>query len=373
LTERSGTVIIACDETRGEGTTVADSLAEVRDRPLLTVANLHTTFHTRAGAVRAVRGVSFAIDKGETLGIVGESGSGKSVTALSIMRLVPQPPGRYDEGAIHFDGVTLLDVAVSAGRGGRERRVDHSIPEDRMARIRGKQIAMIFQDPMTSLNPVLTVGTQLQETVRRHLGLGRRAARTRAVEMLAKVGIPSPSKRLGEYPHQFSGGMRQRVMIAMALCANPQLLIADEATTALDVTIQAQILDLVRSLSGELGSAVILITHDLGVVAGMADRVAVMYAGSIVEMGTSDDIFYGPRHPYTHLLLRSIPRIDIGPGQPLRPIPGQPPDMARLTPGCPFVPRCPNALEVCRGSMPSLEGKNGHLAACWNPMRDVLA
>jgi oligopeptide/dipeptide ABC transporter ATP-binding protein len=321
---------------------------------LLAVRNLRTSFHTRAGVVRAVQGVSFDLRKGETIGIVGESGSGKSVTSLSIMRLVPQPPGRFEGGSVRFRDIPIVDISREAGSGGRERRVDRSISQERMNSIRGKRIGMIFQDPMTSLNPLLTIGTQIEETVRRHMGLGRRAARARTIEMLTKVGIPSAAKRLGDYPHQFSGGMRQRVMIAMALSTDPELLIADEPTTALDVTIQAQILDLVRTLSREAGSSVILITHDLGVIAGMADRVAVMDAGHIVESGDLEDIFYRDRHPYTHLLLQSIPRVDQPPDVALRPIPGQPPDLLHLPPGCPFAPRCPNVLDACRTRMPPL-------------------
>jgi oligopeptide transport system ATP-binding protein len=342
--------------------------------PLLQVEDLRTYFFTRAGVVKAVQGVSFHLDKGETLGIVGESGSGKSVTALSIMRLVPQPPGRYAGGRVIFQGIPIVDVRDDAGRDGATRATDRSIPETRMRTIRGADISMIFQDPMTSLNPLLTIGRQIAETVQEHMGLGRRASYDRAAEMLAKVGIPSARKRLGDYPHQFSGGMRQRVMIAIALSTNPDLLIADEPTTALDVTIQAQILDLMRDLSREFGSSVILITHDLGVVAGMADRVAVMYAGYIVETGGIDDIFYRARHPYTHMLLQSIPRLDQPRDQPLTPIPGSPPDLLSLGPGCPFVPRCPNAIDICRRQMPPLDPVDaGHLAACWNPVKEAAA
>ncbi|HEX6509739.1 MAG TPA: ABC transporter ATP-binding protein [Chloroflexota bacterium] len=337
---------------------------------LLEVDNLRTYFHTRAGVVKAVQGVSFHLDKGETLGIVGESGSGKSVTALSIMRLVPQPPGRFNGGRILFRGIRIVDIERTGNNG--HRLVDRGVSESRMREIRGGDIAMIFQDPMTSLNPLLPIGRQIAETVQEHMRCGKRAAYDRAAEMLGKVGIPSPRARLGDYPHQFSGGMRQRVMIAIALSTNPDLLVADEPTTALDVTIQAQILDLMRDLSQEYGSSVILITHDLGVVAGMADRVAVMYAGYVVETGKLDDIFYTACHPYTHMLLQSIPRIDVDRGQPLRSIPGSPPDLLNLAPGCPFAPRCPNVQAICRTQMPPLNPveQPGHFAACWNPMKD---
>jgi oligopeptide transport system ATP-binding protein/dipeptide transport system ATP-binding protein len=244
-----------------------------------------------------------------------------------------------------------------------------------MRRIRGGNISMIFQDPMTSLNPLLTIGRQIAEAVQAHMGLSKKAAYDRAAEMLDKVGIPSARQRLKDFPHQFSGGMRQRVMIAIALSTNPDLLIADEPTTALDVTIQAQILDLMRDLSREFDSSVILITHDLGVVAGMADRVAVMYAGYVVETGKLDDIFYRAQHPYTHALLQSIPRIDQPRDEPLVPIPGSPPDLLTLGPGCPFAPRCPNALDICWQQMPPLDpiDTTGHLAACWNPVKEAAA
>ena len=343
-------------------------------RPLLQVENLRTYFYTRAGVVKAVQGVSMHLDKGETLGIVGESGSGKSVTAMSIMRLIPQPPGRFAEGRVMFNDVPIIDVHEETQANGHVRRVDKSVSDARMRLIRGGDISMIFQDPMTSLNPLLTIGRQIAETVQEHMGMGRKEAYDRSAEMLARVGIPSPRARLKDYPHQFSGGMRQRVMIAIALSTNPDLLIADEPTTALDVTIQAQILDLMRDLSREFDSSVILITHDLGVVAGMADRVAVMYAGYIVETGKLDDIFYRAQHPYTHMLLKSIPRVDQNRHEPLKPIPGAPPDLLTLGPGCPFVPRCPNAIDVCRQQMPPLDPVGaGHLAACWNPVKETDA
>src|SRR5947209_5329409 len=317
---------------------------------LLEVEDLKTNFYTRAGVVRAVQGVSFSMDKGETLGIVGESGSGKSVTALSLMRLIPRPPGRFDSGRVVFEGKPIIDVEQGDGRRARDRGISEAAMRD----IRGRDISMIFQDPMTSLNPLLTIGRQITETVHRHMGLGKKASRERAREMLERVGIPSAKDRLDDYPFQFSGGMRQRVMIAIALSTNPDLLIADEPTTALDVTIQAQILDLMRGISDEFGSSVILITHDLGVVAGMAHRVAVMYAGYVVETGNLDDIFYRARQPYTHMLLQSIPRVDQDRREQLRVIPGSPPDLLHLPPGCPFAPRCPNVLEVCRNVMPPL-------------------
>ncbi|MGI8824165.1 MAG: ABC transporter ATP-binding protein [Chloroflexota bacterium] len=343
-------------------------------KTLLQVKDLRTFFYTRAGVVRAVQGVDFHLDKGETLGIVGESGSGKSVTAMSIMRLIPQPPGRFDNGNVMFNDIPIIDVVQVKQPNGEVRRIDKSISDSRMRLIRGGDISMIFQDPMTSLNPLLTIGRQIAETVQEHMHMNKKDSYDRATEMLARVGIPSPRARLKDYPHQFSGGMRQRVMIAIALSTNPDLLIADEPTTALDVTIQAQILDLMRDLSSEFGSSVILITHDLGVVAGMANRVAVMYAGYIVETGTLDEIFYTARHPYTHMLLQSIPRVDQERGSMLKPIPGAPPDMLTLGPGCPFAPRCPNVLDVCRQQMPPLDPVSpGHLAACWNPVKESQA
>lgn len=346
-----------------------------RGDTILEVDNLRTYFHTHDGLIRAVQGVSFELKQGETLGIVGESGSGKSVTALSIMRLIPQPPGQFESGRVLFRDVPIIDVEETPGVDGHQpRRVDRSVTESRMRHIRGGDIGMIFQDPMTSLNPLLTIGRQISEAVRAHMGMNKKQANERAVEMLEKVGIPSARQRLGDFPHQFSGGMRQRVMIAIALSTNPDLLIADEPTTALDVTIQAQILDLMRGLSSEFGSSVILITHDLGVVAGMADRVAVMYAGYVVETGELEDIFYRASHPYTHMLLQSIPRLNSDVEQPLKPIPGSPPDLLNLPQGCPFAPRCPNALDICRQKMPPLDPVvRGHLAACWNPVKEGAA
>ena len=304
---------------------------------LLEVHNLETHFKTDDGLVRAVNNVSFSVDKGETLGIVGESGSGKSVTSLSVMRLIPSPPGKIVGGKIMFDGEDLL-----------------SYDEDEMRKIRGKNIAMIFQDPMTSLNPVLTIGRQITESLELHMKLTGKEARRRAAELLALVGIPSPEKRLDDYPHQFSGGMRQRVMIAIGLSCNPDLLIADEPTTALDVTIQAQILELINKLKSELGMAVIIITHDLGVVAGMADRVIVMYAGKVIEEGPTGQIFANPRMPYTIGLLQSIPRLDEEKGRRLNPIRGLPPDLINLPAMCPFAPRCDFVQDVCYKQIPPL-------------------
>lgn len=316
--------------------------------PLLEVRDLQTHFYTQDGVVKAVDGVSFYVERGETLGIVGESGSGKSVTSLSIMRLIPNPPGRIVGGQILFDGMDL-----------------RAATEAEMRRIRGNRIAMIFQDPMTSLNPVLKIGRQITESLELHLKLTPREARNRAAELLAMVGIPSPTRRLDDYPHQFSGGMRQRVMIAMALSCNPELIIADEPTTALDVTIQAQILELINRLKHELDTAIIIITHDLGVVAGMADRVAVMYAGHLVEEGRTNDIFETPRMPYTIGLLRSIPRLDEERGRKLVPIRGLPPDLINLPAACPFNPRCDYVQDECLRQVPPLRGVGpGHRAAC---------
>ncbi|NJM06979.1 ABC transporter ATP-binding protein [Candidatus Gracilibacteria bacterium] len=316
--------------------------------PLLEVRDLRTHFHTQDGVVKAVDGVSFHVERGETLGIVGESGCGKSVTSLSIMRLIPSPPGKIAGGQILFDGEDLLQTS-----------------EDDMRHIRGNRIAMIFQDPMTSLNPVLTVGRQITESLELHMKLSPREATNRAGELLNMVGIPSASKRLDSYPHQFSGGMRQRVMIAMALACNPELLIADEPTTALDVTIQAQILELINRLRDELDTAVIIITHDLGVVAGMTDRVTVMYAGRVVEEGPTREIFANPRMPYTIGLLRSIPRLDEERGRKLTPIRGLPPSLIDLPTVCPFSPRCDYVQEKCLTQTPPLRTVAAdHRAAC---------
>ncbi|HMQ30371.1 MAG TPA: ABC transporter ATP-binding protein [Chloroflexaceae bacterium] len=316
--------------------------------PLLEVRDLQTHFHTQDGVVKAVDGVSFHVERGETLGIVGESGCGKSVTSLSVMRLIPSPPGKIAGGQILFDGEDLLQMS-----------------EEEMRHIRGNRIAMIFQDPMTSLNPVLTIGRQITESLELHMKLSRREATNRAAELLTMVGIPSAAKRLDSYPHQFSGGMRQRVMIAMALSCNPELLIADEPTTALDVTIQAQILELINRLKDELNTAVIMITHDLGVVAGMTDRVTVMYAGKVVEEGSTKEIFANPRMPYTIGLLRSIPRLDEERGRKLNPIRGLPPNLVDLPPICPFSPRCDYVQERCLTQVPDLRPvAPDHRAAC---------
>ncbi len=312
------------------------------------VEGLRTVFRGPHGPVAAVNGVSFHVDAGETVGVVGESGSGKSVTALSLMRLIPEPPGRIEAGSIRFKGRDVL------GLRGRDLRA-----------LRGKEMAMIFQDPMTSLNPMLRIEQQMCEGLRLHLGLGKREARDRAVEMLRLVGIPTAEHRVRDYPHQFSGGMRQRVVIAIALSCSPALVLADEPTTALDVTIQAQILDLMRTLTRERNTAVLLITHDLGVVAGMCERILVMYAGSIVEEASRREIFYNPRHPYTIGLLKSAPRLDRPRGERLSQIEGLPPDLSRLPSGCPFHTRCSFATDLCRHSVPALrEIGPGHRAAC---------
>jgi len=315
---------------------------------LLSVRNLHTHFRTDDGVVKAVDGVSFEIAKGETLGIVGESGSGKSVTCLSSLGLVPKPPAFHPHGEVLFQGSDLLKCN-----------------DAELERVRGNEIAMIFQDPMTSLNPYLTVERQLTEVLELHRGMSRSAARIECVAMLGRVGIPSPGKRIDQYPHQYSGGMRQRVMIAMALLCKPQLLIADEPTTALDVTIQAQIMELIDELKTELNMGVILITHDLGVVAGTTDRVAVMYAGRIVEQGTTDEVFEDPKHPYTRGLLQSVPRLDQEQAE-LTAIPGLPPNLAALPSGCPFHPRCGVASDKCTSQYPDVvEFGAGRWSACW--------
>ena len=325
--------------------------------PLLAIEDLQTHFFTRDGVVRAVDGVSYAVEAGETLAVVGESGCGKSVTALSILRLVPSPPGRIVGGAIRFEGVDLLQIG-----------------EGEMRRIRGNEISMIFQEPMTSLNPVLTVSRQITETLILHQGLTARAAAARAIEMLRLVRIPEPKRRARQYPHELSGGMRQRVMIAMALACHPKLLIADEPTTALDVTIQAQILDLMRELKSEIGAAIILITHDLGVVAEMAQRVVVMYAGRKVEEAPVGDLFRRPQHPYTLGLLASVPRLGatLGRAEPprLAEIPGTVPSLRDPIVGCAFAPRCAYATERCSREAPPLEAKTAaHLAACFESER----
>ncbi len=315
---------------------------------ILEVNNVKTSFFTHLGEVQAVRGVSFQLHKGEALGIVGESGSGKSVTSMSIMRLL-QYPGVTKEGDIVFKGENLLDKS-----------------KKEMMNIRGDEIAMIFQDPMTSLNPVYTVGDQIMEAIIRHQGVSKAEARDKAIEMLTLVGIPSPEERVDNYPHEFSGGMRQRAMIAIALSCQPDLLIADEPTTALDVTIQAQILELLKELKDKVDTSIILITHDLGVVADVCSRIVVMYGGLIMEEGTSEEIFYEPMHPYTMGLLKSIPRLDLNEKKRLVPIPGTPPDLIKPPTGCPFAARCPYTMQVCLEQEPPYVTKeSGHRAACW--------
>jgi oligopeptide/dipeptide ABC transporter ATP-binding protein len=316
---------------------------------LLDVRNLQTQFQTGGGVVRAVDGVSWDVQAGETVALVGESGCGKSVSALSVMRLVAAPAGRIVGGEVWFKGRDLL-----------------SLSEEEMRQVRGREIAMVFQEPMTSLNPVLSIGRQLTETMEIHLGMTPAQSRARAAELLVMVGISDPERRLSQYPHQFSGGMRQRMMIAMALACSPPLILADEPTTALDVTIQAQVLELLKDLSGRLGAAMLVITHNLGVVARYAARVNVMYAGKIAERGTAREIYANPRHPYTLGLLRSVPRLDEPRKAKLVPIPGQPPDLSRLPAGCAFAPRCAYAIERCRLEAPPLgEIEPGHLSACW--------
>lgn len=324
----------------------------VREAPhLLNIKNLRTHFFSSNGVAKAVDGVSFYLDKGETIGVVGESGSGKTVTGLSILRLVPSPPGKIVDGEILFEEIDLLKV-----------------PKGRMWEIRGDKISMIFQEPMTSLNPVFTIGNQISEAIILHQELNKKSAFEKCVEMLKIVGIPSPEKRVHEYPYQLSGGMRQRAMIAMALSCNPKILIADEPTTALDVTIQAQILELMNKLKEEMGTAIIMITHNLGVIAEMAKRVVVMYSGKVVEEGMVDDIFYYPHHPYTKGLLETIPRIDqnIQPGKKLPEIRGMIPDLHHLPKGCYFHPRCPYVMEICRQEAPELkEIGDQHRCSCW--------
>jgi oligopeptide/dipeptide ABC transporter ATP-binding protein len=316
---------------------------------LLEVRDLKTYFFTAAGTVRAVDGVSYDVRAGETVALVGESGCGKSVSALSVMRLVAAPAGRIVGGEIRFRQRDLL-----------------ALDEEAMRRIRGREIAMIFQEPMTSLNPVLTIGRQLTEPLEIHLGMPTEPARQRAVELLTLVGIPDAAHQLARYPHHFSGGMRQRLMIAMALTCNPSLILADEPTTALDVTIQAQILELMKDLCRRLGIAMVLITHNLGVVARYADRVNVMYAGKLVEQGLARDLYARPHHPYTRGLLRSVPRLDAPRQAQLHPIAGQPPDLTRLPPGCAFAPRCRYAMARCQDEVPPLRRVGAeHLAACW--------
>ena len=324
---------------------------------LMQVKNLTTRFYTEDGTVYAVNGVSYDLHEGETLGIVGESGCGKSVHALSIMRLIPQPPGKIVDGQVIFKGKDILQF-----------------DEDEMRKIRGGDIAMIFQDPMTSLNPVFSIGEQIAEALRLHMAMNESQARERTIELLEMVGIPNARDRFDSYPHEFSGGMRQRVMIAMGLSCAPEILFADEPTTALDVTIQAQIIDLAKRLRDKLGMAMIWITHDLGIVAGLVDRVIVMYAGFIVEKADVDELYANPRHPYTLGLLRSLPRVDKDriADERLIPIPGLPPDLIGLPPGCPFVNRCPFSIPRCSTENPTLKpiGED-HEIACWVDVRQA--
>jgi oligopeptide transport system ATP-binding protein len=310
---------------------------------------LRTQFFTEEGVVRAVDGVSYDVEEGETLGLVGESGCGKSVSALSILRLIPNPPGKIVGGEIIFEGEDLL-----------------KLDEEEIRHIRGNRIAMVFQEPMTSLNPVLTIGRQLTEALELHMKMDGHAAEKRAADLLEMVGIPEAKNRLGDYPHQYSGGMRQRVMIAMALSCNPKLLLADEPTTALDVTIQAQILEIMARLSRDLGTAVVIITHNLGVVARYADRVNVMYAGKVIEMATARELYSNPRHPYTIGLLKSVPRLDQGRKDRLVPIEGVPPDLVNVPAGCSFAPRCAYKIDKCTVETPPLmSAGDKHEAACW--------
>ncbi len=315
---------------------------------LLEVDDLKMHFHTRDGVVKAVDGVSYTLDRGETLGVVGESGSGKSVTALTLMGLIPMPPGRVEGGDVRFKGRSLI-----------------TMKDEELRAIRGNEISMIFQDPMTSLNPVYRIGRQIAEPVRVHKGASKAEARARAIELLHLVGIPHPEKRVDDYPHQFSGGMRQRAMIAMALACDPDILIADEPTTALDVTIQAQILELMQEVQARTGAAIIMITHDLGVIADIADRVLVMYAGKPVEYGTLDEVFGAPQHPYTWGLMDSVPRAGMTEKSELCPINGQPPSLIDVPSGCSFHPRCPYARERCLTEVPALRNIQGeHKSAC---------
>jgi len=316
---------------------------------VLDIQDLRTEFYTQDGVVHAVNGISYSLREGETLGIVGESGCGKSVSMLSVMRLLPEPPAKIGGKGIYFHGKNLLEVS-----------------DEEMRNIRGSQIAMIFQDPMTSLNPVLTIGHQLMEPLQTHLDMDDDEAEKRAAEILSLVGIPEAADRLKDYPHQFSGGMRQRVMIAIGLACNPSLLIADEPTTALDVTIQAQIVDIVKRLREQFGMSLIWITHDLGVIAGLAERILVMYAGFVVEDAPIEDLYATPRHPYTAALLRSLPRVDSSERRKLKVIEGLPPDLVALPQGCPFAARCDFVKEKCRTENPPLvEYAPKHMAACW--------
>lgn len=316
---------------------------------ILDIKDLHVSFDTYAGEVKAVRGVSYYVNEGEVLAVVGESGCGKSVTAQTIMKLNPMPPARIKSGSIDLDGIDIVNTS-----------------ETDMQKIRGKDVSMIFQDPMTCLNPTMPVGKQIVEAIKHHSKLDKKQAQEKAVEMLKKVQIPNAEERAKQYPHQFSGGMRQRAMIAMALSCNPKLLIADEPTTALDVTIQAQIVDLLSEIRNEFNTSIILITHDLGVVASLADRIAVMYAGKVVETGTAADIFYNSKHPYTKALLESLPKHDTNKEDVLTSIPGTPPDLLNPPKGCGFASRCKNCMKICLVKQPpEFEVNEGHLSSCW--------
>jgi len=317
--------------------------------PLLQIRDLKTYFYLEEGVVKAVDGISYDVQAGETLALVGESGCGKSVSALSILRLIPIPPGRIVSGEILFDGDDIM-----------------KLNDDELRKVRGNRIAMVFQEPMTSLNPVLTIGKQITEALELHLRLDNNAATARAIQLLEMVGVAEAERRIGDFPHQFSGGMRQRVMIAMAMACNPRLLIADEPTTALDVTIQAQVLEVMARLSREFGTAVIIITHNLGVVARYADRVNVMYAGKIIESSTAEKVYGDPRHPYTLGLLNSVPKLHQATGEKLMPIEGSPPDLVHLPPGCSFYPRCTFRIDRCKEEFPPLQlVAEHHYAACW--------
>ncbi|KGX85599.1 ABC transporter ATP-binding protein [Pontibacillus litoralis] len=325
---------------------------------IIEVKNLAVSFHTYGGEVQAVRGVSFSVPRGSTVAIVGESGCGKSVTAKAMMQLLSCPPAEYKGGEILFNGEDILQKT-----------------ERQMERIRGNEMGMIFQDPMTSLNPTLTIGRQITEGMMKHRAFNGKEAKEEAIQLLHLVGIPQPEQRFDQYPHEFSGGMRQRVMIAISLACQPELLIADEPTTALDVTIQAQILQLLKKLQEEMGTSILLITHDLGVVAETCDYVVVMYAGVVVESGTAEEIFANAQHPYTKGLLQSIPRLDQQRAQALRPIIGSPPDLMDPSPGCPFYARCEQAMRICKNHHPTLEHVNGeHYSSCWlrHPMAQVV-
>lgn len=315
---------------------------------ILRIDNLHVSFDTYAGEVKAVRGVTLTVDEGEVLAIVGESGCGKSVTAQTIMRLNPMPPARIADGELQLCDIDIVNAT-----------------NKKMQEVRGKEVSMIFQDPMTCMNPTMQVGKQIVEAIRHHKKLSIAEAKEEAIKYLKLVNIPNPEERSKQYPHEFSGGMRQRAMIAMALSCNPKLLIADEPTTALDVTIQAQIMDLLQDIKEETSTAIILITHDLGVVASMADRVAVMYAGKIVEMGTTEDIFYRNSHPYTQALLKSLPSVDADRKEKLVSIPGTPPDLLAPPEGCAFAARCAHCMEICKKQPPEFDISEGHYAACW--------